>query len=116
MHRKSVNRRKPGAPATFSGAVGILTASSNINEQIAPEYGASLEHLSRSNRINGLRFLIFLTDFGARSFARDAEHAVEDKEPTTNKKVRVSPCIKKKKKQHSMFSSSCFFFFFKYTL
>lgn len=70
-------------PAIFQGD-GILTASSDINEQISLEDSASLEHLSRSNRIDGLCFLLFLTDFGARTFARDAVHAVEDKEPTKN--------------------------------
>lgn len=63
---------------------GILTASADINEQIALEDGASLEHLSRGNRINGLCFLFFLTDLGARTFARDAVHAIEEKESTKN--------------------------------
>lgn len=64
---------------------GILTASSDINEQIALEDGAALEHLSRIYRINGLCFLVFLTDLGARTFARDAEHAVEDEHTRTER-------------------------------
>lgn len=58
---------------------GILTAASDVDEQIAFEDGASLEHLSRSDRINGLCLLFFLTHFGTRAFARDAVHAVENK-------------------------------------
>lgn len=60
---------------------GILTAPSDINEQIALQDGASLEHLSRRHRIDGFRFLFFVTtDFGAGAFTGDAVHAVEDKE------------------------------------
>lgn len=64
---------------------GILTAASDVNEQVALEDGASLEHLSRSDRINGLCLLLFLTDFGARAFARDTVHAVEHNQPKTQR-------------------------------
>lgn len=77
--KQQVNKRKPSGPATSFGGNGILTASADINEQISLEDGASLEHLSRGNRINGLCFLFFLTDLGARTFTRYAVHAGEDK-------------------------------------
>lgn len=61
---------------------GTLTASPDINKQIALQDGASLEHLSRSNRIDGFRFLFFVaTDFGAGAFTGDTVHAVEDRGP-----------------------------------
>lgn len=53
-----------------------VVAASDVDEQIAFEDGASLEHLSRSDRINGLCLLFFLTHFGTRAFARDAVHAL----------------------------------------
>lgn len=97
-NRKSINLRKPGDPAIPSRQ-RILTAAADVDEEVALEDGTSLQHLSRSDRIDGLRFLFFLTDLGTRTFARDAVHAVEDKEPTANTEVRVSPCIEKKKNQ-----------------
>lgn len=106
MNRKSTNLRKPGDLALASRQ-WILTAAADINEQVAPEDGASLKHLSRSHRINGLRFLFFLADFGTRAFTRDAVHAVEDKEPnkepTANTEVRVSPWIAKKNQKKAVF-------------
>lgn len=61
-----------------------------------------MEHLSRSHRVNGLRFLFFLTDFGARAFARDAVHAVEGREPTINTEVRVSLLALTKPEGHGL--------------
>lgn len=92
---KSIHARKPREPATSSRGEGILTAPADVDEQIALEDGATLEHLSGRHRVDGLRLLFFLTDFGARAFARDAVHAVEDKEPAADTKVRMSPCTGK---------------------
>lgn len=79
---------------------GVLTASPDVNKQIALQDGASLEHLSRSHRIDGFRFLLFIAaDFGAGAFAGDTVHAGEDKEWTKTTKVSLSSCIKTNKQK-----------------
>lgn len=58
----------------------ILTASPDVNKQIALQDGAPLEHLGRRHRIDGFRFLFFIAaDLGAGAFTGDTVHAGEDK-------------------------------------
>lgn len=58
------------------GWEGGLTAPANVDKEVALEDGASLQHLCRSDRVDGFCLLVFLTYLGAWAFTRHAEHAI----------------------------------------
>lgn len=61
-----------------------LTSTTDVDQQISLENRASLQHLCRCDRVDGLCFPI-LTDLGARPLTRAAEHAVRKEKETGNK-------------------------------
>lgn len=79
---EKLNERKARSVPLFQEA-GILTATSDVDEQIAFEDGASLEHLSRSDRINGLCLLFFLHTLGQGPSQRIRYMLLKIKQPNT---------------------------------